>query len=93
MLTSLRTESGQCHYAWTSYGYATTVPGSELDACPGPNAGPWHVSYPNANRFSDAAHADLVYPFRLATPTPRSSIETSFPAARSRSPTSTTSTT
>lgn len=34
----------QCHYAWTSYGYATTEPGSELDACPGPNAGPYHVS-------------------------------------------------
>lgn len=47
----LRTESEQCHYAWTSYGYATTVPGSELDACPGPNAGPWHVSYPDADPF------------------------------------------
>lgn len=38
--------NSQCHYAWTSYGYATTVPGSELDACPGPNAGPWHVRLP-----------------------------------------------
>lgn len=23
-----------CHYAWTKYGYATTTPGSLLDACP-----------------------------------------------------------
>ncbi|BGP25428.1 hypothetical protein JCM10295v2_004352 [Rhodotorula toruloides] len=35
-----------CHYAWTSYGYATTEPGSPLDACPGPNAGPYHSGDP-----------------------------------------------
>lgn len=32
-----------CHYAWTSYGYATTEPGSKLDACPADNAGAYHV--------------------------------------------------
>ncbi|BGP56190.1 hypothetical protein JCM8202v2_003802 [Rhodotorula sphaerocarpa] len=37
-----------CHYAWTSYGYATTEPGSELDACPGPNAGPYHAGDPDS---------------------------------------------
>ncbi|BGP00320.1 hypothetical protein JCM10021v2_004001 [Rhodotorula toruloides] len=35
-----------CHYAWSSYGYATTEPGSPLDACPGPNAGPYHSGDP-----------------------------------------------
>ncbi|GAA5842882.1 hypothetical protein JCM11251_005837, partial [Rhodosporidiobolus azoricus] len=37
-----------CHMAWTSYGYATTVPGSQLDACPGDNAGPYHSGDPNS---------------------------------------------
>ncbi|GAA5871296.1 hypothetical protein JCM3774_000903 [Rhodotorula dairenensis] len=37
-----------CHYAWTSYGYATSVPGSQLDACPGPNAGPYHAGDPDS---------------------------------------------
>ncbi|GAA5970606.1 hypothetical protein JCM11641_007368 [Rhodosporidiobolus odoratus] len=33
-----------CHVAWTSYGWATTEPGSEYDACPG-NPGAYHASY------------------------------------------------
>ncbi|POY71101.1 hypothetical protein BMF94_5858 [Rhodotorula taiwanensis] len=37
-----------CHYAFTSYGYATSVPGSELDACPGSNAGPYHAGDPES---------------------------------------------
>ncbi|BGP49050.1 hypothetical protein JCM10450v2_004929 [Rhodotorula kratochvilovae] len=40
-----------CHYAWTSYGYATTEPGSELDACPGDNAGPYHSGDPNSKEI------------------------------------------
>ncbi|BGP39165.1 hypothetical protein JCM10450v2_003119 [Rhodotorula kratochvilovae] len=36
-----------CHYAWTSFGYSPTVPGSTLDACPG-NAGSYHSGDPNA---------------------------------------------
>lgn len=34
-----------CHVAWTSYGVATTVPGSALDACPG-NTGAYHSGDP-----------------------------------------------
>ncbi|GAA6031222.1 hypothetical protein JCM8097_004070 [Rhodosporidiobolus ruineniae] len=37
-----------CHVAWTSYGWATTEPGSRLDACPG-NAGALHSGDPNAD--------------------------------------------
>ncbi|GAA6040009.1 hypothetical protein JCM8097_004736 [Rhodosporidiobolus ruineniae] len=37
-----------CHVAWTSYGWSTTEPGSQLDACPGDNAGPYHSGDPNS---------------------------------------------
>ncbi|GAA5978485.1 hypothetical protein JCM5350_003119 [Sporobolomyces pararoseus] len=42
-----------CHVAWTSYGYATTEPGSPLDACPGDNAGPYHAGDPNSMEIDD----------------------------------------
>ncbi|GAA6055791.1 hypothetical protein JCM3770_004803 [Rhodotorula araucariae] len=42
-----------CHYAWTSYGYATTEPGSALDACPGDNAGPYHSGDPNSKEIDN----------------------------------------
>ncbi|GAA6005970.1 hypothetical protein JCM11491_004076 [Sporobolomyces phaffii] len=51
-----------CHVAWTSYGYATTTPGSELDACPGPNAGPYHSGDPNSQEIEE----DLVSGCALA---------------------------
>ena len=34
--------------AWSSYGWSTTVPGSVLDACPGPNAGAYHAGLPDS---------------------------------------------
>ncbi|KAK4055531.1 hypothetical protein OIV83_000077 [Microbotryomycetes sp. JL201] len=34
-----------CHVAWTQYGWATTPPGSYLDACPG-NTGAYHSGDP-----------------------------------------------
>ncbi|GAA5897105.1 hypothetical protein JCM6882_001792 [Rhodosporidiobolus microsporus] len=37
-----------CHVAWTSFGVSPTVPGSQLDACPG-NAGAYHSGDPNAD--------------------------------------------
>ncbi|BGP08932.1 hypothetical protein OF846_003396 [Rhodotorula toruloides] len=42
-----------CHYAFSSYGYATTTPGSALDACPGPNAGPYHSGDPLSTEIDD----------------------------------------
>lgn len=35
-----------CHGAWTSFGSRTTVPGSDLDACPG-NPGAYHSGDPS----------------------------------------------
>ncbi|GAA5860488.1 hypothetical protein JCM8547_000319 [Rhodosporidiobolus lusitaniae] len=43
-----------CHVAWTSYGWATTEPGSELDACPG-NPGAYHAAY-----YADSVEEDLL---------------------------------
>jgi len=37
----------------TSYGWSTTEPGSELDACPGSNAGPYHAGDPNSMVIED----------------------------------------
>ncbi|BGP15156.1 hypothetical protein JCM10213v2_003113 [Rhodosporidiobolus nylandii] len=39
-----------CHVAWTSYGWATTEPGSDRDACPG-NTGAYHSGDPNADEI------------------------------------------
>ncbi|GAA5872986.1 hypothetical protein JCM16303_006904 [Sporobolomyces ruberrimus] len=43
-----------CHVAWTSYGWATTEPGSALDACPGDNAGPYHAGDPNSMEIDES---------------------------------------
>ncbi|GJN89692.1 hypothetical protein Rhopal_002679-T1 [Rhodotorula paludigena] len=37
-----------CHVAWTSFGVSPTVPGSDLDACPG-NTGAYHSGDPAAS--------------------------------------------
>ncbi|KAL8277974.1 hypothetical protein RQP46_009606 [Phenoliferia psychrophenolica] len=43
-----------CDVAWTSYGWRTTVPGSALDACPGPNAGVFHSGDPHSAILDDS---------------------------------------
>ncbi|KAL8280211.1 hypothetical protein RQP46_007325 [Phenoliferia psychrophenolica] len=52
-----------CHIAWTSMGWATTVPFSKQDACPLGNVGPWHA---NDDPNSPAIDEDLISGCALA---------------------------